>query len=653
MLVTVILFLSVFQGIVEKSEMAAKYSGTILSIIVIFGITEINVNLGQYRLYEAFMGQIALSFLMSTCMSTNWIAATLCLLLSYAYYCTRMITTFDDVPNELFIGLLEASSLYALGAYLSSRTLHRELSANFKAKESSKEFKKFLKCVPEGVSIVDHEFMELKFYNSKLREAFDINRYCDSGAELAEFNDLKSSIDQEFSQALKKMAKNSCENSVGNKPFKSLMKKFKIIKESDIGSFEPLDEEDKNVEDQLDQPLLEKKQKLGSPEDKNLFEFLYQERETLKRENAKEKESKVSLYFNDFNFIDGIEISKREFVIKTRSVSRNDTDSPKSSMYLHIFSDTTQITQLEEQKAQNRYQKQMLANVSHEFRTPLNAMSLSLVLLRKKIGGPYAKLLKIASSSCNILNFLVEDILDHAKIESGVFEIQPEVFKVSKIIEEVEEIFELQALQKRISLKFHVEKEIECIKIETDKQRIKQVMMNLLSNALKFTDRGEIKVFLERLIGDHKDSSKSREEDKVDHDGKELHFIPNRMNESYSVEITPRPQIPRVSHYERYPDNNDKSSYRGVIQNPHIDPYRKLKLKLTVEDSGIGIPLSDQSSLFKLFGKTSSNHNRNKTGCGLGLTICRKILQKLGGDITLESEEGKGTKFTCIFECKY
>lgn len=78
-----------------------------------------------------------------------------------------------------------------------------------------------------------------------------------------------------------------------------------------------------------------------------------------------------------------------------------------------------------------------------------------------------------------------------------------------------------------------------------------------------------------------------------------------------------------------------------------------MKLKLTVEDTGIGIPEKDKTSLFKLFGKLSSNHNRNKTGCGLGLTICKKILQKLGGDVILESEEGKGTKVTCIFDCKY
>ena len=78
-----------------------------------------------------------------------------------------------------------------------------------------------------------------------------------------------------------------------------------------------------------------------------------------------------------------------------------------------------------------------------------------------------------------------------------------------------------------------------------------------------------------------------------------------------------------------------------------------MRVVITVQDTGIGIPKKDQESLFKLFGKLTSNHNRNKTGCGLGLTICRKILQKLGGDITLKSTENVGTTVTCTFECKY
>mmetsp|Transcript_16906 Transcript_16906/g.14829 ORF Transcript_16906/g.14829 Transcript_16906/m.14829 type:complete len:96 (+) Transcript_16906:857-1144(+) len=95
----------------------------------------------------------------------------------------------------------------------------------------------------------------------------------------------------------------------------------------------------------------------------------------------------------------------------------------------------------------------MLANVSHEFRTPLNAISMSLILLkghineerigRSRIENPQ-KFIKIATSSCDILASLVEDILDHAKIESGGFEIHETEFQFNNLFDEVKDIFEMQ-----------------------------------------------------------------------------------------------------------------------------------------------------------------------------------------------------------------
>ncbi|CAI2383131.1 unnamed protein product [Moneuplotes crassus] len=680
-LILLIIFLSFFQNIVEKYELAALYSGSIFSMLVVIAFTEINTTLGHFRLYEGFMTQISLSFLMSVCMSTNWILATLLLFISYLYYLARMMTTFDNIPHELVIAFCETCIFYALGTYLNSRTLQRELSSNYKAEASSKEFKNFLKCLPEGVSIVDHENFELKFFNSKLKKAFEIGLYCNQESKVKEFEKLKTQIDQEFNEVMQKDKENFLESPCENEPLQSLMKNFKIIDSSDIikrnASSQEVSEyfESQRVQSQvlnLEQySLISKTQKIGSSEDVNLVEFLKQERENLKNQKRRERESKIAVYFDPFNHMKGIEMIKREFVIKTRRVNTSSPDKSKPSMYLHIFSDTTQITQLEEQKAQNRYQKQMLANVSHEFRTPLNAMSLSLMLLRKKIRGPQAKLLRIASSSCDILSSLVEDILDHAKIESGMFETQQDIFQISKLLDEIKDIFELQTLNKSIQLIISIDEELKDSFLSTDKQRIKQVLMNLLSNALKFTDHGSIKVRVEKLH-QQREYFEELEENKEDFKFFEEDTLQNgsvRSNDSsseYSIsqEFTSRPQVPRVEKYTINPDEKENyfRNFRANIPmqaNLEEDdlslfkPCRNIKLKLTVEDTGIGIPLSDQSSLFKLFGKTSSNHNRNKTGCGLGLTICRKILQKLGGDITLESQEGKGTKFTCIFECKY
>ena len=109
--------------------------------------------------------------------------------------------------------------------------------------------------------------------------------------------------------------------------------------------------------------------------------------------NKAEREAKVTLKFNENYFGDDWSNLEREFLIKTRHVPHTNSSDSKSSFYLHIFTDNTHITQLEEVKAQNKYQRTMLANVSHEFRTPLNAMSMSLVLLKDRIRGPDSKFL--------------------------------------------------------------------------------------------------------------------------------------------------------------------------------------------------------------------------------------------------------------------
>ena len=189
----------------------------------------------------------------------------------------------------------------------------------------------------------------------------------------------------------------------------------------------------------------------------------------------------------------------RDFLIKTCQFDISNNAFERNTMFMHIFVETTQISQLEEAKAQNRYQKQMLANVSHEFRTPLNAMNMSLVLLKDSEETSSNKFVKIAHSSWNILSGLVEDILDHAKIEAGMFEIQQTIFKPEELLEEVREIFELQMQKKHIAFNIEWKDDLLHQSIKTDKQRIKQVLLNLLSNALKFTDKGSIKIKLQKF----------------------------------------------------------------------------------------------------------------------------------------------------------
>ena len=96
-----------------------------------------------------------------------------------------------------------------------------------------------------------------------------------------------------------------------------------------------------------------------------------------------------------------------------------------------------------------------------------------------------------------MLKGLVEDILDHSKIETGVFEVDETEFLFEELFNDVKSIFELQAQRKKVVLEFLIEGKLQKIKVKSDKQRLKQVLLNLLSNALKFTDKGSIKVSIE------------------------------------------------------------------------------------------------------------------------------------------------------------
>lgn len=166
-------------------------------------------------------------------MSTNWIKATLFLFLSYVYLFVRTITTYDDVNHELFIALIETSLFFGLASYLNSKMLHRELSANFKAERSSKEFKQFLSCLPEGVSIVDNDNNEFKFCNSKLKQSFDLKLYCESGTKTERFLALANQMDKDFEKSFNRTRSKNVENFPD--PLQGLMAKFRTIKGSKTG----------------------------------------------------------------------------------------------------------------------------------------------------------------------------------------------------------------------------------------------------------------------------------------------------------------------------------------------------------------------------------------------------------------------------------
>lgn len=224
----------------------------------------------------------------------------------------------------------------------------------------------------------------------------------------------------------------------------------------------------------------------------------------------------------------------------------------------------------------NRAKSEFLANMSHEIRTPMNhIMGFAQLLLGKKDVDSeqreYAQ--TIFSSTRNLLQIL-NDILDFSKIEAGKLELTPEETDVRKFLKETVKIFEPDAQRKGLELKLEIDRAVPRT-IMADQVRLRQVIQNLIGNALKFTSAGEIAVTV----------------------GKEM------------------------------------ASWDQVV------------LRFTVRDTGIGIPKERQEKIFEAFTQVDSTTTRKYGGTGLGLTLALRLVKMMGGDISVESELGKGSAF--------
>jgi signal transduction histidine kinase len=592
------------------------------------------------------MTQISIWFVFSTWVTPSWGTGTATLIVSYLYTIIRLLSKFDNLPENLFIAIIETIFFHAFGSFLFSRTLKMEFLANYKNKKSSKEFREFLDTLPEGVTIVDDQTSEFKFVNSKFKETLNMHAYQEAGNDSLLLQNMQQQINEEFDQLMKKFKEKEGERESTANEFKKILKPFKVRRQSE--------DDDQNRIDQFDlgdDQVAGERHFVRAIHDKpdiSLKCFLENERKIMELKNSNSRSTKIYMFWDIQEEHKGEEIEetpiKRNFIVKTKKIDITDDLSDHKTLFMHMFIDTTKISQLEEAKAQNRYQRQMLANVSHEFRTPLNAMMMSLCLLKDSINPWNQKFLKIANSSWNILAALVEDILDHAKIDIGVFEIHETEFKMADLFEEVHNIFELQAQSKKIDLSFSICDKLKSVQVRTDKQRLKQILLNLISNSMKFTDKGFIKVTVQEETDIIELQNGMIDEDEA-------------ISFSINDERRPLDETMNVCNYVFEPHSQELILKSQLIrpENPVEDRKqnftKQMVVSLIVQDSGIGIPLKDQSSLFKLFGKLSSNHNRNKTGCGLGLTIWRKILQKLGGDISLTSRENIGTKLKWTFNC--
>ena len=161
----------------------------------------------------------------------------------------------------------------------------------------------------------------------------------------------------------------------------------------------------------------------------------------------------------------------------------------KEATFLHIFTDKTSAERLKTEKANREYQRLMLSSVAHEFRNPLSSVSGNLDLIQIISQNEKVKeFVKRAKISWKMINSYVEDILDLGRIEGGGFHLNHVEFQFSQIVKETKELFENEAKNRMIEFKFMISKQILNEIAKADKDRIRQVLVNLVSNALKFTN---------------------------------------------------------------------------------------------------------------------------------------------------------------------
>jgi signal transduction histidine kinase/ActR/RegA family two-component response regulator/HAMP domain-containing protein len=243
----------------------------------------------------------------------------------------------------------------------------------------------------------------------------------------------------------------------------------------------------------------------------------------------------------------------------------------------------------------SRYKSEFLANMSHELRTPLNSLLILARLLADNVGGnltpKQVEFARTIHSSGAELLALINDILDLAKIESGTVTLNIATERFDEVVDSVERTFRQMATDKGLDFAVSVSPALPP-SMQTDGKRLQQILTNLLSNAFKFTLKGEVR----------------------------LHI--------------------------------DAATSGWSLGHPVLDRASPA-VALSVVDTGIGIPPNKQRLIFEAFQQADGSTSREYGGTGLGLSISRELARLLGGEIRVSSTPGQGSTFTLYLPLDY
>ena len=284
--------------------------------------------------------------------------------------------------------------------------------------------------------------------------------------------------------------------------------------------------------------------------------------------------------------------------IHWHNVSKIPFNNPdgKTAGIIGIVRDVTQRKQEEEElleaketaESAYRAKSEFLAMISDEIRTPMNSvLGFCQILESTSLSSEQRKFLqKIVGAGDTLIN-IIDDILNYSQIESGRMEIKESSFVTRKVIGETIDLLTLQSRAKGIALELDITPDVPDI-IVSDSHRLKQILLNVAGNAIKFTEQGKVRILV-------------------------------RMDFPISIK-------------------SPLSKIRDLV--------------VSVEDTGIGIGEKMREILFQPFSQADTSSKRRHSGTGLGLAICRRLLIQLGGSIDFSSQLGIGSKFTFYLPVK-
>ena len=267
-----------------------------------------------------------------------------------------------------------------------------------------------------------------------------------------------------------------------------------------------------------------------------------------------------------------------------------------------------------------RAKSEFLANMSHEIRTPMTAiLGYADILLEESVGQASCEHVKVIKRNGEHLLGLINDILDLSKVEAGKMQIEPICCSPFDLLAEVASLMRVRATAKQLRL------EMEQVgplpeTILTDPLRLRQVLINLVGNAIKFTDQGEVRIAV-RLIGGAAVSAAS------------------------------------VGWAERSESHQNRAEYCGAAvsaamagETPAPQAVPGLQLRFDVTDTGIGMNEEQIGKLFQAFSQVDNSSTRKFGGTGLGLCISQRLAEAMGGKIEVHSTLGKGSTFSVTID---